>query len=292
MNNKRDLKIKLTIQDSSLAFDVLVLLMLIFSLAYSAIFRNFDANSVFAKVFSYLCAPLSVIGLIALLSFRKRGSILPLLKPIKSDKLTVIGTLLITFGMMFGLSELNNIFVSFLQNLGFTLSEIVLPEKSILNVVLVVIFVCITPAFFEEIAFRGIILGGLKNGGKIFAILVSGAVFSLFHMSPLQTVYQFIVGVLYAFIVLNGGDYSLTFISHFFNNLFIVLNYYFFGFYPEGILKIVLTVLGLISLAVGIILIIKNGKNYEQTEPKVNFVKSIPIGIVVCVFMWIMGLMS
>ena len=105
-----------------------------------------------------------------------------------------------------------NMFVSF------TLSEIVLPEKSILNVVLVVLFVCITPAFFEEIAFRGIILGGLKNGGKIFAILVSGAVFSLFHMSPLQTVYQFIVVVLYAFIVLNGGDYSLTFISHFFNN--------------------------------------------------------------------------
>lgn len=290
MKNKNDANLKLTIKDSSLAFDILVLLMLIFSLIYGAIFRNFDSTSITSKIFSYLCAPLSVVGLIGLLSVRKRENIIPLLIPKKSDKITILGALFITFGMMFGLSELNNIFVTFLQNLGFTLSEIVLPEKSILNVSLVVVFVCLTPAFFEEIAFRGILLKGLKNGGKIFAILVSGAIFSLFHMSPLQTVYQFIVGVLYAFIVLNGGDYSVTFISHFINNLFIVLNYYYFGFYPDGIIKIILTVLGLISLAVGVLLIIKNDKKYERTESRLDFIKSVPIGIIVCVFMWIMGL--
>ena len=74
-------------------------------------------------------------------------------------------------------------------------------------------------------------------------------------------------------------------------NLFIVLNYYYFGFYPDGIIKIILTVLGLISLAVGVLLIIKNAKKYEQTESKLDFIKSIPIGIIVCVFMWIMGLL-
>ncbi len=292
MNNKNKEKLQLTIKDSSLSFDILVLLMLIFSLVYGAVFKNFDTNSIIAKVCSYLCAPLSVVGLIGLLSFKKRVNIIPSILPKKSEKSAIFATLFITGGMMFGLSELNNIFVSFLQGLGFTLSEVVLPEKSVLNVILVIIFVCVAPAFFEEIAFRGIILGGLKNGGKIFAILVSGAIFSLFHMSPLQTVYQFIVGVLYALIVMNGGDYSLTFISHFLNNLFIVLNYYFIGFYPEGILKIILTIVGLISLAIGLLLVLKNNKEYAKTENKINFIKSIPIGIIVCVFMWIMGLVG
>ena len=292
MINKSNLKTKLTIKDSSLAFDILVLLMLIFSLVYGAVFRDVDSNSILSKVFSYLCSPFAVLGTIGLLSYKKRQNILPCLTPKKSDNKAVLAMLLITFGMMFGLSELNNIFVNFLESLGFTLSEITLPQRSFLNVVLVVVFVCITPAFFEEIIFRGVILGGLKNGGKIFAILVSGAVFSIFHMSPLQTVYQFIVGVLYALIVLNGGDWTLTFISHFINNLFIVLNYYFIGFYPTGIVKIILTIVGVISLAVGILLILKNNVKCEQSESKKNFITGIPIGVIVCVFMWIAGLFT
>lgn len=290
MINKGELKTKLTIKDSALAFDILVLLMLIFSLIYGTIFSKFNSESVVSKVFSYLCAPLSVVGLIVLLSFKKRGSILPCLIPKKSDKYTVLAMFLITFGMMFGLSELNNIFVNFLKHLGFTLSEMTLPDKSVLNVILVIIFVCVLPAFFEELAFRGIILSGLKNGGKAFAILVSGAVFSLFHMSPLQTVYQFIVGVLYALIVLNGGDYLLTFISHFINNLFIVINYYFIGFYPTGTVKVILTVIGLLALVLGLLILLKNSVKYEQLESKKNFIKGVPIGVIVCVFMWIMGL--
>ncbi len=290
MTNNSTQKNKLTLYDSSIFFDFLVLLMLIFSLIYGASTKNLDENSIVVKVCSYLCAPLSVVGSIGLLSFKKKQNVVKFLLPKKSETITVVSMLLITFGMSFGLSELNNIFVSFLTELGFTLGEINLPEKSLLNVSLVIIFVCIVPAFFEEIAFRGIILGGLKSGGKIFAILVSGAVFSLFHMSPLQTVYQFIVGVLYAIIVLNGGDYTLTFISHLINNLFIVLNYYFIGFYPVGILKIILTVLGLIALAVGLYLIIKNDKKYIQEESKKNYILGVPIGIIVCIIMWVLGL--
>lgn len=292
MINKSDTKTKLTIKDSSLSFDILVLLMLIFSLVYSAVFGSFDKESIISKVFSYLCAPLSVVGTIGLLSFKKRQNILPCLMPKKSEISTVLAMLLITFGMMFGLSELNNYFVSFLESLGFTLSEVTLPEKSFLNVFLVVIFVCVLPAFFEEIAFRGVILGGLKNGGKIFAILVSGAIFSLFHMSPVQTIYQFVVGVLYALIVLNGGDWTLTFISHFINNLFIVLNYYFIGFYPTGIVKIILTIVGIVSLSLGLLLILKKNYKYEQKENLTNFISGVPIGVIVCVFMWIAGLFT
>ncbi|MBO5926635.1 MAG: CPBP family intramembrane metalloprotease, partial [Clostridia bacterium] len=234
MNDKNFSKNKLHIKDSGITFDVLVMLMLIFSLLYGLAFNSVDKNTIIARIFSFLCAPLSVVGTFILISFRKKQNVLSTVLPKKSDKNAVISLFLITFGMAFGLSELNNIFVTALQKIGFTVSEMALPEKSFINVTAVIIFVCIIPAFFEEIVFRGLILKGLINGGKIFSILLSGALFSLFHMSYQQTIYQFIVGVLYALIVLSGGDWSLTFISHLINNLFIVLNYYFIGFYPEG----------------------------------------------------------
>ncbi len=291
MEKKVDKKLNLTIFDSALAFDALVLLLIIFSLLYSALLGNFSGeNSAFIKVLAYLPAPLSVVLLIPILSFRKRENILPVLTPKKPTRTSVLGMLLITFGMVFGLSEVNNIFVNFLGKLGLAVGEVTLPNKTPLNVVLVIIFVCVLPSFFEEIAFRGVILNGLKNGGKIFAILVSGAVFSLFHMSPAQTVYQFIVGVLFALVALGGGGWALTFISHFINNLFIVLNYYFINFYPTGALKIILTITGLICLSLGVFLLVKKGEKLEKTESKMNYLKSVPIGLIVCVFMWVAGL--
>ncbi len=292
MENKVTKKLNLTIFDSALAFDVLVLLMLIFSLLYTGLIKNFNLEqSAFIKVLAYLPAPLSVVLLVPILSFRKRENILSVLTPKKPKNIYVLAMLLITVGMTFGLSEVNSVFVNFLSKLGLTVSEATLPNKTPLNVILVIVFVCVFPSFFEEIAFRGIILNGLKNGGKWFAVLVSGALFSLFHMSPAQTVYQFIVGVLYALIVLGGGDWTLTFISHFINNLFIVLNYYFIKFYPTGALKIILTVLGLICLACGVLILLKNSEKIDKTENKKNYLKSFPIGLIVCVFMWIVGLL-
>ena len=49
-----EIKTKLTIKDSSLSFDILVLLMLIFSLVYSAVFGSFDKESIISKVWILL----------------------------------------------------------------------------------------------------------------------------------------------------------------------------------------------------------------------------------------------
>ncbi len=292
MNKNGESKAKLTLKDASIVFDVLVLLMVIFSLCYSAVFQNVEGESILKKTFSYLCSPLAIIGAVGLLCFRKRQNILPLLTPRRVELNATVATAFITLGMLFGLSELNNIFVELLTKLGFTLPEMSLPELTPLNLTLVIITVCILPAFFEELIFRGAILKGLASGGKLFALLLSGGLFSIFHMSPLQTVYQFAVGVLYALIVLNGGDWFLTFFSHLINNLFIVFNYYFFSFYPTGGLKIALTALGLLSLLFGIALLVKRNVKYDKAEKKSNFISSFPIGVIICVFMWVAGLVA
>ena len=256
------------------------------------VFQNVDKSSLIFQIFSYLCAPLAVICSIGLLSFKKKENAIKYLSVNKPCKIVIISTILITFGMLFGLSEVNNLFVQFLNKIGFEIVEATLPEKSFLSVSLIIIFVCVIPAVFEEIAFSGIILNGLTNGGKVFAILLSGALFSLFHMSPEQTIYQFIVGVLYSIIILQGGNYLLTVASHLFNNLFIVLNYYFFNLVFEGEVKIIITVLGLLSLIVGLIMTLRVKTTYEKLENKRNIISGIPIGIIVCAFMWIISLVG
>ena len=291
-SNETKSQTRLIACDSNIIFDVLVILMLLFSLIYGYISsnKNVDSNSVVVKTLSYLCAPLSVIVAISLLSVRKRYNVFIELTCEKEDKITLLATLLITVGMIFGLSELNGKFVEFLNLLGLKSKEIVLPKKSTLSVIMVIVFVCILPSICEEMFFRGIIIKSLKSTGEVFAIILSGLMFSLFHMSAQQTIYQFIVGALYAFIVLRGGSWVLTTISHFINNFFIIINYYFLSFYPTGILKYLLIVIGLISLLAGVYLLYKNKKEIKVLESKKDAFLGIPIGIIACVIMWVAGL--
>ena len=279
--------------ETCVSFDLLVASMLIFSLVYAGISGALlDKDSILLKVLSYLCAPISIVLALVFVWCRTKNNPIELLKVNKIDKVFIPITILLTIGVMFGLSELNNLLVEFLTKLGFTISEVTLPPKTPLNVCLIIIFVCVVPAVMEEVFFRGLIINGLYKTGSVFACLTSGLLFSLFHMSPAQTIYQFIVGVIYALIVLHGGNYILTIISHLFNNLFIVLNYYFFNFYPVGELKVVLTILGLICLALGLFFVYSNRKEIPALEKKSNFFKSIPFGIIFCVVMWVIGLFS
>ena len=97
-------------------------------------------------------------------------------------------------------------------------------------------------------------------------------------------------------IVVFGGNFYLTLISHFINNLFIVLNEYFFKISFTLELEIVLAVLGLISLALGIFLLVfkseKQSTTSEMLDDRKEFFKGFPIGVVICLAFWIVNLVG
>ena len=289
-DNKEQLNNQLLPYDSTSVFDLGVVLMVLFSMFASTFLGNLPKENVVVVVITYLCAPLSAIIAIALLGLKKRQNVFIQLKPQKSDVVTIIAMFLITLGMMFGLSSLNEYFVDFLQFLGLKQSPITLPTYTLGNFITVFLFICIIPPITEEMFFRGAILKGMQGIGELGAILVSGALFSLFHMSPQQTIYQFIAGCLYAFIVLRGGDWSLIVLSHFINNAFIVVNFYFINFYPKGTLLVILTVAGLVLLLLGILLLVKNKKENKKIYPFKSLYSGVPVGIMICLFMWVAGL--
>lgn len=83
-----------------------------------------------------------------------------------------------------------------------------------------VFFISVMPGVFEEIAFRGILFSGLRKQLRKpwMAVLVSGAVFGLFHVSLFRIVPTAFLGVVLALVVLRSGSILPAMLWHFLNN--------------------------------------------------------------------------
>ena len=89
--------------------------------------------------------------------------------------------------------------------------------------VLGVIAMGIFPAVFEELIFRGVVLRGLKDLGKWKAVLISSAAFAMAHMSPAQTVHQFLLGIVMGLIAWETGSILGAVLIHGLNNALAVV---------------------------------------------------------------------
>lgn len=283
-------KLNLTKQDSGSLYSFGISFLIIFSLFFSLIspLLSYLGSFTLLKIISYLCPTLSLLSAVLLLFYKNKSFYTPLLKPSKISFKVVIGSFLITFGLFFGLSELNQIFADFLLVLGYNPPPQTLLDFSISNFIISIIFVCFLPALIEELFFRGLITAGLNSENKFLSVIISGALFSIFHMAPNQTLYQFVAGCVFALIVLKGGNFYITFTFHFINNLLIVIFYYFKITYPT----LIFTILGLFSLFIGIFILSTNKIKGEKIKDNSSFLKTGVYGIVLCLFMWIVNLFS
>ncbi len=294
-NDSNNKNLGFTAVNAGNAFTLSVVFLLVFSILLSVITITFKIEGDVAYFLNYVPAPISVLATLLALYLRGQKNCFKLLKPSKIEPYSAIATALIIVGLMLGLSKINEYFISFLQGLGYNNNTPEFPLYSPTNLVLAVFLVCIIPTITEEILMRKIVLDGLSEIGEVFAVFIGGLLFSIFHMNPAQTIYQFIVGSAFCYIVLKSGNYVLTMLAHLFNNLFIVLNYYFFNIQFKGVLEILVVVLGLICFLVGLIILYKKGKKLERKVDKgkaVEFLIGSLIGVLICISMWISGLVA
>ncbi len=227
----------------------------------------------------------------------------PIKSVVKSQKCApryFLIALLLQVGLFF-LSELNALFLSFLGNFGYEDAGIALPSMDGFGFVGVLLVVAVLPAIFEEIMFRGILLGGLKSFGKVGSILLCGALFSIYHQNPAQTLYQFCCGVAFALIAVRSGSVLPTMLAHFFNNAFI-LALTKFGvesfMAPVTVVVLLLSPICLIGSLVWLFAFDKKKK--DENEPMLTSDKSerkrflgyASVGLTICVLMWIAVLVS
>lgn len=83
------------------------------------------------------------------------------------------------------------------------------------------VLVCVmavTPAICEEIAMRGIVFSGYKAISIKKAALITGLMFGIMHLNPVQFLYAFALGILFAYIVHITNSIFSSMICHFIFN--------------------------------------------------------------------------
>ncbi|MBQ9276130.1 MAG: CPBP family intramembrane metalloprotease, partial [Clostridia bacterium] len=112
-----------------------------------------------------------------------------------------------------------NAWTAFLNVIHYHGSGVAMPAGGVVWVYFLALFImAVMPAFGEEILMRGFVLHGTSTRGVWFGILISAALFSLMHASPLQLIHQFGLGIVLAIVVASSGSIWGAVLIHFFNN--------------------------------------------------------------------------
>ena len=206
------------------------------------------------------------------------------------------GVLFTSFLLIQGLS------VKFFELFGYQQTSEPLGIDNIWKYLTAVMVLAILPAIFEELIFRGYILQNMMQFGRTKAIIASSILFSLYHMSPAQTIYQFVLGVACAMIVIYSGKLVLAMLLHFVNNFIIVTYTYLSGGGEQPITwtsaSTIITVAVLVILgsltAWSLIKTFKTEKKWNEGQKK--FATSENIGYFICIAIvgaiWITTLLS
>lgn len=86
--------------------------------------------------------------------------------------------------------------------------------------ILMILYTGIIGPVAEEIVYRGFLLRGLEQYGKVFALVLTSVMFGLAHSTPLQLVFTIPAGFLFAYAAI---EYSIKWaiLLHILNNLFL-----------------------------------------------------------------------
>jgi len=94
------------------------------------------------------------------------------------------------------------------------------PYFGIANSVLLGIMVIALAPISEELIFRGVLLSGLSRVTKPYkAVLLTALAFTFFHMNPMATIYQFIMGVVIGFAVIVSRKLLVGIVIHAASNI-------------------------------------------------------------------------
>ena len=93
------------------------------------------------------------------------------------------------------------------------------------NLWLVILAFAVTPAICEEIAFRGFLLSGFRQSGRVtLAVLLSAFTFGIIHMIPQQVFNAMLLGIVLGAMCLRTGSLFPGVAYHFFHNSLSVLH--------------------------------------------------------------------
>lgn len=196
--------------------------------------------------------------------------------------------LIVQFGL-FSLSSVNAWFTIWLEGLGLKVTPPQIPSMDGWGFVWVMLVIAVLPAIFEELFFRGVLLRGLRGLPVWASALICGALFSLFHQNPAQTLYQFFCGVAFALLAIRSGSILPTVVAHFCNNAF-VLCVEKFKWQTDMLPILIASAICLVASVAYLVVYAVKGRNEEEKSDAKGFFLCASAGVFVCVVGWISGL--
>lgn len=249
---------------------------------------------------NYLVAPVAFVVVISVLLTVRKVKFFEAF-PVKCSPKYYLIAVLIIFGALFALSFLNEYALEFFKLFGYKQREqsSYFPDVSGGLVIPALLVMAVLPAVFEEALFRGVMLNCCrKSMGDIRAIFITAFCFSLFHGSPEQTIYQFIIGCLLAFVAVRSGSILPGILMHFLNNALVVIFQAAHLFDENGALtistgaNIALTVVSALCLVGGFVWLILSKSEIRKCQKGgvKTFFLFASVGIVIFAVIWILSL--
>lgn len=117
----------------------------------------------------------------------------------------------------------------FLDNIDKSMSEsyiFLLTSDSFLDIILIIMVVAITPAFAEEVFFRGLIQNSLEfKYNALKASILSACFFALYHFNFYGLLPLIGLGVYFGYAAYKSGSIIIPIFLHFFNNFIAILSF-------------------------------------------------------------------
>ena len=149
-------------------------------------------------------------------------------KPVKCNKKFSIKLFFIGITMVYIVQTIAEIIISKLSiSSDQILSDTTIYEKTPLGIILLIIQMAVLPGIFEELLFRKHILNNLNRYGNLFSIVLSALAFALIHLNLSQGIVAFLIGMVFAYIVIKTGNLKVNISLHIFNNLLATLMFIF-----------------------------------------------------------------
>ncbi len=206
-----------------LAFLVAQIVMSIWQIVLLSILKacNYhNANNFLSNPYLYCVYSLgqfAVFVSIFIICYKKFG----LKDEIKQEKLDIKWLLtFLALGVvtMFALSNFVNYFTTALNLLGQPSNVLQYSIDSWPSYLCSIVSLAVLPAVGEELLFRGTIFNGLKQKGKLYAVVMSSVMFAIFHFSLSQLYYPLLFGMLLGLAYAYTDNIYVPIGMHFLNN--------------------------------------------------------------------------
>ena len=215
-------------------------------------------------VWLFIAAGLSLL----IWSFSKKFPMKRIYEHVAPRKMTIQSFAMIC-ASLYGVRFISKLFLGGIEKLLF---EMGIPATLVANTseeltssIIFVLYLGVMAPVVEEFIFRGFIGYRLERYGKVFTILFTALIFSLFHANITQEVFTFMAGIVFAYVAIEYG-FQWAVVAHMMNNFIfaVVLDIYLVQMMNLGDFSIVqlLDLVGFIILVLVVILKWKDIKEY------------------------------